>query len=352
MHSEKDVSVSEYFSRMSRMSDIGDRGLQSLHSARVTIVGAGGVGASISYFLAQSGVGHLTLIDQDIVEPTNLHRLPELDLSSLYHPKAEAMAASLEARVPGLTIEPIVDTLRSVNADELLEGSDVVVDGLDNFRTRYLLNKYSVRTTTPYVFTSAIQNQGHVAVFQPPRTGCLECMFQGVTDGAQDGCEVLGVSSTITGVIAAIASEETLKLLLPYHATKGGELLTVDSNIPAFYQTKITQREDCRTCGSGKVPIPLENAEVAQVCGRRAYNVILSRLSLVDPEKVATLLSPEAILAVSPRVLVYRSGRITVSLFRTGRVLVQGVDSSKEALRVAEEAVGHAAPSISVIPSQ
>src|SRR5262249_24035745 len=134
MRAENSIPSSAYFSRMLQIPEVGERGLRALQSARVTIIGIGGVGASVSYYLAQSGVGQLRLVDQDIVEPSNLHRLPELDSSSLYHPKAEAIASAL-SRVPNVSIEPIVDTLRSVNVDELLEASDIVVDGLDNFRT-------------------------------------------------------------------------------------------------------------------------------------------------------------------------------------------------------------------------
>src|SRR2546425_317223 len=128
---------------MTAAPEIGKAGLQKLQSAKVTVVGVGGVGSSISYYLAQSGIGRLRLIDQDIVEPSNLHRLQGLDRSDLYHPKAEALAASLQRLVPFSHFEAVVDTLRSANVRELLGESDVIVDGLDNFRTRFILNRHS-----------------------------------------------------------------------------------------------------------------------------------------------------------------------------------------------------------------
>ena len=138
-----EAELENYFSRMTAVPEIGTRGLHNLRSANVTVVGVGGVGSSISYYLAQSGIGHLRLIDQDIVEPSNLHRLQGLDQSDLYHPKAEALADSLHRLVPSSRFEAIVDTLREANVSELLGGSDVIVDGLDNFRTRFILNRHS-----------------------------------------------------------------------------------------------------------------------------------------------------------------------------------------------------------------
>src|SRR6266571_8918114 len=160
---------------MTIIPEIGTEGLQRLQAARATVVGVGGVGSSAALYLSQAGIGHVRLIDQDIVEPSNLHRLYGMDQSHLYHPKAEAMAESLSKLTPWTEAEPIVDTLRATNVDELLAGSDIVLDGLDNFRTRYILNEHSVGTSTPYVFTSAIQNQGHIGLFHPPKTSCMEC---------------------------------------------------------------------------------------------------------------------------------------------------------------------------------
>src|SRR5712692_4900518 len=116
-------ALSAYFSRMTAIPGVGIHGLNRLQSARVTVVGVGGVGSSAAFYLAQSGVGRLRLIDQDIVEPSNLHRLHGMGQEDLYHPKTEAMAEFLSKLAPWTTTEPVVETLRLANADELLRES-------------------------------------------------------------------------------------------------------------------------------------------------------------------------------------------------------------------------------------
>ena len=346
-----EAELENYFSRMTTVPEIGTRGLHNLRSANVTVVGVGGVGSSISYYLAQSGIGHLRLIDQDIVEPSNLHRLQGLDQSDLYHPKAEALADSLHRLVPSSRFEAIVDTLRSANVSELLGGSDVVVDGLDNFRTRFILNRHSVRTSTPYVFTSAVQNQGHVGVFCPPETACLECRFDGVIDGPQNSCETLGVTPVITGLIGAVAAAETVKLILAVSSNELGRLMTIDTLTSDFVLTSIAKREPCKTCGLSQVPEEESKAEIlAVLCGGKTFNV-LSRLSDVDLARASGLVPKSSILTSTRSVLVFRKGNVTVSLFKSGRVLVDGVEDQKQALRVAHDATSLGAKPVSATSS-
>ncbi len=278
---------------MITVPEVGSEGLKRLQSAHVTIVGVGGVGSAAAFYLAQTGVGHLRLIDQDIVEPTNLHRLHGADQSHLYHPKAEVAAETLPHYAPWTKTEPIIDTLRASNVNELLRGSDIVVDGLDNFRTRYLLNQYSYETNTPYVFASAVQNQGHLGVIHPPETGCLECEIPGVLDRPEESCESLGVTPTITGLVGGFAA-------------------------------------------SSKPELP-EADPVTILCGGRVINVLPKLPLSLDLDLVSRSVPDRDILAVSTAVLVYRKGPIVVSLFHTGRMLIEGVEGREEALQIATD---------------
>src|SRR5437016_282824 len=127
-----------YFSRQTAVPEIGQAGLERLQSARVAVVGTGGVGSAAAYFLASQGIGFLKLIDQDIVEETNLHRLIGLDYQDLHLPKAEALSRRLRSRHSWTRTEAITETLRTENATELLGSADLIVDGTDNFRARYV----------------------------------------------------------------------------------------------------------------------------------------------------------------------------------------------------------------------
>ncbi len=333
------LSLSDYFSRMITVPQIGNSGLQRLQSARVAVVGIGGVGSAAAFYLAKAGVGHLKLIDQDIVEPSNLHRLEAIDQSHLYHPKAEAMAESLSRLTPWTEASAIVETLRPTNVEELLEGSDVVVDGLDNFRTRYLLNAYSVKTSTPYLFTSAIQNQGHVGSFYPPRTACMECGLPNVTDRPEDSCENLGVTPTITGLVGSLAASETVNAILSPSMLQQSILMTIDSAIPDFFKVAVLKREECQACGKSSTETSKSGIGMPVVlCGGKTFNVLPEPGLTISLGQSRNSVFVEDVLTSTSTVLVYRKGQATVSLFRSGRVLVDGIETEEEALRIAREA--------------
>ncbi len=323
---------------MITVPEVGSEGLKRLQSAHVTIVGLGGVGSAAAFYLAQTGVGHLRLIDQDIVEPSNLHRLHGADQSHLYHPKAEVAAETLPHYAPWTKTEPIIDTLRASNVNELLRGSDIVVDGLDNFRTRYLLNQYSYETSTPYVFASAVQNQGHLGVIHPPETGCLECEIPGVLDRPEESCESLGVTPTIIGLVGGFAASEVTKILLHMQGGLMGRLLTIDTVGPDFVVVKVPKRKGCRICdGDGSKPELPEADPVTILCGGRVINVLPKLPLSLDLDLVSRSVPDRDILAVSTAVLVYRKGPIVVSLFHTGRMLIEGVEGREEALQIATD---------------
>ncbi len=332
-------SRSEYLSRMAAVPEIGTRGLERLQTTKVTLVGVGGVGSSAALHLAKAGIGHLRLIDQDIIEPSNLHRL-HADPSRLYHPKAEAIAESLRKQVPWTAVESLVETLRATNAQDLLDGSDVIVDGLDNFRSRYILNAYSVHTSVPYIFTGAIQNQGHIGVFHPPKTACLECRFQNVTDRPEYSCETLGVTSTITGIVGAFAASETIKVALSIPTRLLGRIMTIDALAPEFFSSEVLKRDGCPACGKTRNPSnPSAQDGAVVLCGGNTFNVLSRPSHKIDLDRVSSLIPKQSILASTSSVLVYREGAVTVSLFQTGRVLVEGVENREEALRIAGETV-------------
>src|SRR3989442_15241377 len=239
----------DYFSREISIPGIGPAGLQKLQESSVAIVGVGGEGSAAAYYLTRSGIGHLKLIDQDIVESTNLQRLHAATMNDLYHPKAEVIANRLSEVAEWCNIEPIVETLTDRNADGLLREVDLIFDGLDNFRTRYILNESALRSRTPYLFTSAIADQAHIALLNPPETACLECIMPRVTDRFEDSCETLGVSPSITGLTGALGTGVALRILLGRPNQWSDKLVTVDMAGPEFLLTKLARRHDCEGCG-------------------------------------------------------------------------------------------------------
>lgn len=342
------LSMSEYFQRQTVVPEIGVAGLEKLRKAKVTVVGVGGVGATIADFLARSGVGFLRLIDQDIVEPSNLHRLSGVGLESLYRPKSEVVASTISKTNPWTRIEPVVETLRPDNVVELLDEADLIVDGLDNFRTRYYLNRRSLEEHVPYIFTSAIATQGHVGIFAPPETPCLACAFPSVADRLEEGCETLGIVPPVVGIVGAIAANEAVKILLGLSTTLSGVLLTVDMAGPDFVLSKIPRRDDCTVCGVASDTSNPHQGALTILCGEKTFNIVPPEPLTLDLRTISRSLPHEAVTHTDS-VLVYRTGKLTVSVFKSGRLLIKGADGEHEALSVANELWSRVSPQSSPV---
>ena len=330
------VRIADYFARQSAIPEIGLSGLQRLQSAKLAVVGAGGVGSAAAYFLASLGIAHLKLIDQDIVEESNLHRLIGVDRQDLHLPKAEALSRKLNSRHPWTETEAVVETLRTGNSTELLGETDLIIDGTDNFPTRSILNRFASENNIPYLFTSAIANQGHLSLFNPPVTACLECLMPMAGPAPADTCETLGVTPTVVGMVGTLAAAEAAKRILELPTRLLGKLLTVDLAAPDFIFTAIRKREKCRVCnGSPSEPVHPDN--VVMLCGDNVANILPTRDFVIDLESLGTKVRKESVIASSQSVFVYTRQHHRVSVFKTGRLLIGNVDTEEAAMKVANE---------------
>ena len=330
------VQMMDYFARQTAVHEVGIDGLKKLQSARITVVGSGGVGSSAAYFLASQGIGHLKLIDQDIVEESNLHRLLGVDQGDLYLPKAEALARKLNLRHPWTRTEAVVETLRSGNSRELLDHTDLILDGTDNFRSRYVLNRFAVENKIPYLFTSAIANQAHLSLFNPPETPCLECLIQDTGSNSAESCETLGVNPTTVGIIGTLAAAEAVKRILGLPTNILGHLLTMDLAGPDFVLTKITKRQDCRVC-NGSPPEVVHSDSVVMLCGDNTANVLPEKAMEVNLQLLQTKIPKESVVTSSESVFAYNKPPYRISVFKTGRLLIGNVTTEEEALQVARQ---------------
>ena len=330
------VQMLDYFARQSAIPEIGQSGLERLQSARLAVVGAGGVGSAAAYFLASLGIGHLKLIDQDIVEESNLHRLIGTDPQDLHLPKAEVLGRKLNSRHPWTETEAIIETLRVGNSAELLGETDLIVDGTDNFRARCILNRFAAENNIPYLFTSAIANQGHLSLFNPPATPCLECLMPMTGPGSVDTCETLGVTPTVVGMIGTLAAAEAVKKVLELPTRILGHLLTLDLAGPDFVFTTIKKREKCGVCnGSPSEAVHPDN--VVMMCGDNVANVLPERDFVLDLESLSAKIPKESVVASSESVFVYTKQSHRVSIFKTGRLLIGSVRTEEAARQVASE---------------
>lgn len=330
------VQMQDYFSRQSAVREFGNEGLKRLQDATIAVVGTGGVGSAAAWFLASLGVGHLILIDQDIVEDSNLHRLIGVEHYDRNLPKAEAVARKIKSRFPWTTTKSIVETVRAENSASLLEGSNILLDGTDNFWTRRILNRFAIKKKVPYLFTSAIANQGHLSLFNSPTTPCLECVIPRLESNSKESCETLGVTSAIVGLVGNLAAMETAKHILGLPTELRGRMLTIDLLGPDFISSGLAKNMDCEACGSGSRS-KYTQGKVVMMCGETTANVLPKKGVSVDLQAFAAMIPREKLIAASRSVVVYDREGHKVSVFGTGRLLIDRISGEESALEIASE---------------
>lgn len=321
-----------FYSRQEALSELGHEGQLRLKRSKAAIIGLGGLGGVSATYLALAGVGHLRLVDQDTVELRNLHRQILYNFEDIRLPKAEKAAARLSASNPDVSVEAVPENLREDNVDRIVQGVDVVLDGLDNMRTRYVLNKACYRHRVPYVFGGAIAMEGNIAVFNPPQTPCLECVLPNLDDDMLPGCNVRGILGATAGIVGSIQAMEALKILSGVGMGLAGKLLVCDFRRMDFDKIEIVRNPACRTCGRPS-EARLTERKLTWLCGADTVNVNPERDMTLDLEKIQLLFENRLrILARSVWVLVFEMGEHEVSLFRNGRALVKGCKTEKEAM--------------------
>jgi len=325
----------EFFSRQTVLSELGKTGQKKLAGSRVTIVGLGGLGSVCALYLALAGVGKLTLVDQDTVELNNLHRQILYSLADIRYPKVEAAARRINQINPETEVRPVPENLDSENVSSVLEGSDGVVDGLDNMMTRYLINRACVEKKIPYVFGGAIGMEGNVAVFRSPETPCLECVLPGLDDANLPTCDTRGVLGATTGIVGSIQAMETIKMLTGIEPESPSRLMVFDFAQSEFRTVTLKIRPDCPVCQLRSATVEAYPRRLAWLCGSDTANVNPEKILSLDLGSLTkSIARKHRVLLATPMVIVFDYDGHEVSLFRKGRMLIKNVRSENEALEV------------------
>jgi molybdopterin/thiamine biosynthesis adenylyltransferase/rhodanese-related sulfurtransferase len=255
------------YSRHLLLSDVGLVGQRRLRAARVLIVGAGGLGSPAALYLAAAGVGTLGLVDDDVVDLTNLQRQILHGTRDIGRPKLESAVERLTDLNPHVRIEPFEVRLTSANALEIIREFDVVVDGSDNFPTRYLINDACVLTGRPDVFGGIFRFEGQASVFAAATGPCYRCLFRvPPPPGSVPGCAESGVLGVLPGLVGSIQATETLKLILALGEPLIGRLLLVDALGMHFRTVAIRRDPACPACGTRELKALIDYEEF---CGER-----------------------------------------------------------------------------------
>ncbi len=242
------------YARHLLLPEVGLAGQRRLRDAKVALVGAGGLGSPIALYLAAAGVGHLALIDDDRVERSNLQRQVLHGETDIGRPKVDSAADRLRALNPDIVVRAVDARLRAGNVEALLAGHDLVVDGADNFATRYLVSDACVRLRLPMVYGAVQRFHGQVGVFWPGRPGapgsCYRCLFpEPPPPEFAPNCAEAGVLGVLPGLIGLLQATEVLKLLLGIGESLVDTLLRVDALGMRFERIGLTRDPDCPACG-------------------------------------------------------------------------------------------------------
>jgi len=327
------IDDTERYSRQVLFRGIGVEGQRKLQQGRAAIVGVGATGAATAGLLARAGIGQLTLIDRDFVEPSNLQRqvLFDEDDARAALPKAEAARRHLARVNSGVQVTAHIADLVPANIATLLDGADIILDCTDNFETRYLLNDFSVSQSRPWIYAAAVgsyaatMNILPAAINTTSPTACLACIFPAAPGGNVETCDTAGILSTAVNLAASLQVTETLKFLTGQPHLMRRSLLSFD--LWTGERSEITTsapRQDCEVCG-GHIFNYLAGVGRPHItlCGRNSVQ-IHEHHRPVDLLALRDRLSPLGTVRANGMLLRFERAPHTITVFPDGRALVQG----------------------------
>jgi len=317
----------ERYSRQILFQGIGAEGQKRLAAARVAVVGCGATGSAFSSLLARAGVGTIRIIDRDYVEPSNLQRQTLFDEADAREslPKAVAAARRIAAFNSQIVVEPEVADLTPESIGFLLEGAELILDGTDNFETRYLVNDYAVKRGIPWIYAAAVGSYGVTLNVIPGKTACLACVFPDSPQGIVETCETAGVLGSVVNLVASIGAAEALKFL--GGATEKIRRTLFSWDVWTNEQAEIQAgkpRTGCRACGDRDfVHLEGEGRPHITLCGRNSVQ-IHERHRPVDFGEMSERLKPHGTVRHNDFVLKFWREPYEMTLFSDGRAIIKG----------------------------
>ena len=337
------MDFGERYSRQILFPPIGAEGQKQLAAARVAIVGCGATGSALASLLARAGVGYLRIIDRDYVEPSNLQRQVLFDESDAAEslPKAVAAARKIKGFNSDITVEPHAADLTPQNAEELLSSVDILLDGTDNFETRYLINDFAVNQGVPWIYAAAVASYAVTMTVLPGETACLACVFPDSPRGIVETCDTSGILNSAVNFIASIASTEALKLLVGARDKLRRTLLSYDVWSNDFAEISTAKpRAGCRACDLRDfVHLAGEGRPHITLCGRNSVQ-IHERQRPIDFDEVTRRLTPHGPVRHNEFVLKFWREPYELTLFPDGRAIIKGTTDTAVARSLYARYVG------------
>lgn len=336
-------SDEERYSRQMLFQQVGDEGQKKLTGSRVVVVGCGATGSVLCSLLARSGVGSIRIVDRDYVEVSNLQRQSLFDENDAREsvPKAIAAGRQIAQFNSAIAVEPQVADLTPQNVDTLLAGVDLILDGTDNFETRYLINDYAIKNSVPWIYSAAVGSYAVTMNIIPGETACLACVFPESPRGTVETCETAGILNSAVSLVASIAATEALKLLVRARSKMRHTLLSWDvwSNEQAEVSSE-APRAGCQTCGKREfVHLAGKGRPHITLCGRNSVQ-IHERERPVDFLEMSTRLERLGKVRHNSFVLKFWRDPYEITLFPDGRAIIKGTTDTAVARSLYARYVG------------
>ncbi|MFX1282008.1 MAG: ThiF family adenylyltransferase [Promethearchaeota archaeon] len=331
------------YARQIVMTDFGDIGQVKIKQARILVVGVGGLGTFSSLLLAEMGVGYLRIVDRDIVERTNLHRTPLYTNNDLDHAKVEVAADRLKQLNPSMTVDTHACHIGNANIDDLLDGIDIVIDALDNFETRRIINKACIQKGIPFIFCGVSARSGNITVFNlTKRSPCFSCLYHGVNDNELESCDITGIHPAILPILTGIQVHEAVEIIFNGESTLNGSLLFVDLKSLSFDKIPIQKNPTCPVCSEtseNTLITPIKGWIPLDICGGNnfmlvpqmnlKFDIIQTKSQLEGNYKIKKVGTHSLTLLLPNNIL--------ITIFKGGNVLIRGVATPKRASEIWEE---------------
>jgi molybdopterin-synthase adenylyltransferase len=320
-------SLYEKYSRQILFAGISGQGQQRLLASSAVIVGCGAIGAATANLLVRAGVGKLRIIDRDFVEPSNLQRQTLFDeadaLAAL--PKAIAAERKLRSINSSVTVEGIIADLSPHNAADLLSRFDLILDGTDNFETRFLINDFAVQNSKPWIYAAAVGSYGLTMTIRPGVTPCLACLIEMHQRGLDETCDTVGILGPIVNLIASLQAAEAMKLLAGRTDALHGSLVSCDVWSGHFQSARIARNPDCRTCARREFAYLDGDAQPhITMCGRDSVQ-IHERGRALDLAMLKSRLAPTVSdVRHNEFLLRFRVPPYEMTVFSDGRAILKG----------------------------
>jgi len=332
------------YSRQVMLEEIGFEGMEKIRSAKLCVVGAGGIGNPVITQLTAMGIGKLRIVDRDVIEITNLHRQHLYTDDDIGRVKVEAAAERLRRLNPTVEIDPVPTSVTKYTAEDIVKGFDIVIDALDSVDARYALNDACIKHNIPLIYAGALGMLGSVTTIIPNDSACLRCIFPALNEDDMPACSTEGVHPSVLYLVAAVQVSEAVKIITGQKPTLVNKLLYIDLNELGFDRVQMFRQEECPSCGKAKRVAPEVSAQeliIEELCGRdrgkRTWTVTPSDPVPVNlggiiknAESLGYLVKTRGNLGITAT----NSGKLSVSFLSTGAATIVGAKDEEDAISI------------------